>query len=417
MWRSLSIVGARAVDARRGLGRLGLLAVVATLLVARPAHAVDVQFDAVAQNSQANTRTLRIPATGTFNPAANARFLTVTLAISDANHSASVVWYRVDGAGAIMTSEIIQGVVARDTDPTGAPCRSLLFARSTVSGSGPGYVMVTVAATSGNPPAPSLAGTVMSFANVATTWIDPPCCNNASNDGSDTTAATKTMAGLAKGDIAVSAVCTAWTGTAPGTPTPDVSVAPEMVARAFSTAPGTAKLQHFTSTSPGSPLLIRPRTGTQHLRWAQSGSRNWALVAVGLLSDDVLNPPGPDAGAMDMGGPAPMDMGGPAPVDMGGAVEPGPPGDGGGDVAQVPDSSPGTGGGGGASGGGPSPTGGAGGDPTLPMTADGGSSNAGPVDWRVGCACELGAAGPRSGVAGWLAIASATALILRRRSR
>jgi len=233
---------------------------------------------------------------------------------------------------------------------------------------------------------------------VASTSTNGPCCANSANSNSGTTTITKTMFETSRGDALVNAVCTTWTGAAPGTPTNDPFGAPEMVPRTFQSL-SNRNLQHFLATSPGADVL-RPATSHRHLRWSQAGSRVWALVGLVLLATDGPAPAS-DAGPPDTNpdmGTAPIDTGAPGPIDMTGPMDGGPPAPdvGGGETAPVPEGDAGrdgtqTGGPGG------NPDGAAPSDGKLPdgaapgTDAEGRTITSEDLAWRVGCACDVGA--------------------------
>ena len=63
----------------------------------------------------------------------------------------------------------------------------------------------------------------------------------------------------------------------------------------------TPNLQGFAGTSPGADVPpSQAATGFRHLRWLQSGNRNWSITSVILLAGDFPNPP-------DAGMPPPLD--------------------------------------------------------------------------------------------------------------
>jgi hypothetical protein len=395
-----------------------MAALLGLLLPAWRANAADVAVLDVAQNTVMQSRTLRIPRSGAFNmdPAANG-YLAVAVGISDTQHNVEAATWTSTRPGAGPPQALAQKSGRHGEDGSDG-CRTEIWGLADPA-AGPGYVTLMVNTTSGA--APSLAGSVITFANVASTSTDGPCCFNASNDGAGTTPATKTMFGTSRGDALVNSVCTAWSGAAPGTPAADPDGAPEMVPRSFQVMT-TPNLQHFSGTSPGGDVE-RPATKYRHLRWVQSGTRAWALAGLELLATTTTTaapyagpPPPPDAGA-----PPPRDAGAAPPPDAAVLVPPDARAPA--DAASAPDQmvfSP------------PEPTvrldgnlsalpgPDAGGsilpDPEDPDTGIEGDTTSGPhaVDLQVGCACRMGATAPDGGaLCGALLIALA---LLRRRS-
>ena len=376
-------------------GRPRLVAI-AALLAAAPARAADVVTLAWTQNTAASSQTIRLPRTGSFTMATvNAGYLVAAVAISDDAHGASSVTWTSTAAGA-GPPQNFHVAVSRENNiaPT---CRSQIWVLANPV-AGPGFANVTVAATSGSPPVPSLAATLISFANVAANWTDGPCCTNVANTGTGVDTITKTVSGTSRGDAWINAVCTHWSGAALGTPTPDPDKDPEMVPRTFQTLPS-AGLQHFTGTSPG-PLVDRPATSYRHLRWLQSGSRSWVIVGLGLLATtdppDAAPPPADAA-------PLPADAA-PPPADS--APPPAP------DAAVLPDEAP------------PLPDEAAPEDTRAPSPDAGAPAPLEPpvepdadfaqrqISFQVGCACDVAARSPGGGALLLLAL-----LIGRRRPR
>jgi hypothetical protein len=320
-------------------------------------------------------------------------YVTVGVALSSVNHRVlTVTWF--DGPGPFGVG--LTRHTLREVDVAGVPCRSEMWGAHVPSPAS-GYVVVTVEADEGSPPAPSLAGSLFAFSNVASTSIGGPCCADSSNAGSGTSTINKTMFGTSRGDTLVNSVCTAWTGTAPGRPTPDPDNDPEMVPLTFDTMTS-PNLQHFAGRSPGADVA-RPATSSRHLRWLQSGSRVWAIVGLVLFATEASTPP-PDAGSPPPDSAVPESDAAPA-VDSAVIVEDGP-----GETAALPDTAAPT-----ADTAPPLDTAAPPPDAApLPDTAPPRVTDAGPIPiseadgggplvdrLRVGCACDVGTAGGGGG--------------------
>jgi hypothetical protein len=408
----------------RGLRvQLCLLTMLGALLAGRQARA-DVGFMGAASNRAAGTRTLRIPASGTITTdASGAGYVTVGVALSDVSYQVTRMGLFLDGPGG-QVALVPARQTFRNATNVSPFCRSELWGAAVVKGATNAFVTVEVEPMTGAPAAPDLAGSMVSFSNVGGTSINPPCCANSANDGAGGSTISKTMIGNSRGDALFNSVCVSWTGTTPGTPTPDPAEDPEMVPRTFVTL---GRLQHFSGTSPGANVAP-PATSARSLRWLQSGSRTWGLVGLilfGTGSSAVSDAGAPvDMGAppVDMGAP-PVDMGAPpvdmrAPLDMGPDLRPvdttsPPPDMTGADVTPAPadtrgDAIP------------------AGPIPEPPDTAarvpdaaapdlDGGVVTTAPFDWRVGCACDLGHARGGGGAPALLLVVFVPLLLARRR--
>jgi hypothetical protein len=297
----------------------------ALVLLAAPAaaRAADIAVLGFTQGSATASRTLRVPATGTFDAVTRAQdYVAVGVAISDVSYTVQRVAWVLDPPGS--RSQVLEPQSLRSSlAEMGADCRSELWGAS-IGVPGPGHVEITVSAT-GNPAAPGLAASVVAFSNVASTSLGGgPCCTNSSNSGTGNSTASKTMSGTNRGDALVNSVCTRWPdGAAPGMPTADPVGDPEMVPRTFLALPS-RNMQHFAGTSPGADV-DPPDTGPRSLRWLQSGVHAWALVGMMLFATDGQNPPRPDAGSSPTDAGAPLDVSAPldtsAPVDMGQPVD------------------------------------------------------------------------------------------------
>jgi hypothetical protein len=400
----------------RGLRvQLCLLTMLGALLAGRQARA-DVGFMGSASNRAAGTRTLRIPASGTITTdASGAGYVTVGVALSDVNYQVTRMALFLDGPGG-QVALVPARQNFRNATNTIPFCRSELWGAVVVKGATSAFVTVDVEPMAGAPAAPDLAGSMVSFSNVGGTSINPPCCANSANDGSGGSTISKTMVGNSRGDALFNSVCVSWTGTTPGTPTPDPAEDPEMVPRTFVTL---GRLQHFSGTSPGANVAP-PATSARSLRWLQSGSRTWGLV--GLILFATASSTVPDAGApVDMGAP-PVDMGAP-PVDLSPPLDMSP------DLRPVDSTSP------------PPDMTGADVTPAAPDTRgdvipadpipeppdtaarvpdaaaadpDSGVVTTPPFDWRVGCACDLGHA-PGGGAPALLLVLFVPLLLALRR--
>jgi hypothetical protein len=286
-------------------GRVALAAALGACLWAPPALAANIVTLAWTQNTAQSSLTLRLPRTGSFTmDEVTAGYLIVASAVTgDAHLIDSATWTStLPGAGPPQAFHLES---ARQVeDPT--TCRSELWGLAEPV-AGPGFATVTVRVSSAgsNPPTPSLAATLISFSNVASTEVNGPCCANAANSGVDSSTISKTMSNTSRGDALVNTVCTRWTGTPPGMPAPDPDNDPEMVPRTFQ-ALSSQSMQHFTGTSPGADIE-RPGTSYRHLRWLQSGSRSWAIAGL-VLHATTTAPQAPDAA-----GPTPPDAA-PAPM-------------------------------------------------------------------------------------------------------
>jgi hypothetical protein len=380
-----------------------MAAVAGLILSAGRAGAADVTVLRSADNATAG-RTLRIPRTGTFTmDPTSAGYLVLATAESDIRLSVGTATWTSTAPGA--QPQALAILTSRPGDDGTVNCRSELWGLARPA-EGPGFVTVTLKVMSGNPPPPALAGTVISFGNVASTGIGGPCCAVVSNDGSGTTTISKTVDGTSRGDALLNTVCTSWSGATPGTPSADPANDPEMMPRGFIVT-GSPNLQHFIGTSPGGEA-DRPATKYRHLRWLQSGDRVWALTALQLFATaaappDAAPPPPPDAGASP-----PRDTGVPPPPDAAQAAV---------DAAPAPDQSS---------------------TPPEPSVRLDGNLSAVPgpdarapladeppdaalpeaggphvIDLRVGCACTAGAT-DRGGHALWALLLPA--LLLRRRA-
>jgi MYXO-CTERM domain-containing protein len=258
--------------------------------IGTPARAADIAVLAWTQNAAQGTRTLRLPRTGSFTMDKVADgYLIVGVAMTGDNHAVSAVTW--SGAGPTQAFHVETHKIAA----TSLPCRTELWGLADPA-PGAGFVTVTVQPVSGSPPAPALAGAIISFSNVASTSTNGPCCVNATNSGDGNSTINKTMFETSRGDALVHSVCTQWSGgTAPGMPGPDPANDPEMVPRTFQMI-GAASLQHFTGTSPGADV-DRPATSYRHLRWLQSGSRTWAIAGLAMQATATIAVPPPDAAA------------------------------------------------------------------------------------------------------------------------
>jgi hypothetical protein len=267
------------------------------LLAAVPARAADIAVLAWTQSTAQGIQTLRLPRTGSFTMDNVADgYLIVGVAITGDTHRITQVTWTGPGPTQAFHFE------SSKTSVTPDPCRTELWGLADPT-AGPGFVTVTVQPLSGSPPAPSLAGAIISFSNVASTSTNGPCCANASNSDTGTSTISKTMFETSRGDVLVNSVCTQWTGAAPGTPGPDPARDPEMVPRTFQTI-GAANLQHFTGTSPGADVE-RPATSYRHLRWLQSGSRTWAIAGLAMHATAAIAVPPADAAPRTPDAPAP----------------------------------------------------------------------------------------------------------------
>jgi hypothetical protein len=400
----------------RRLPRARWLAALLAALLPAGARAADVVVLGTAQSVAEETRTLRIPRTGTFDMAfTNAGYLTVGLAISDiANDLITATWTSTRPGAEPQALEMRS---SRHGDGANVTCRTQVLGLAGPA-AGPGFVTITVRPSAGTAPPPSLAGTLIAFGNVASTSTGGPCCMAAANDGQGTTTITKTMFDTSRGDALVNSVCTTWTGAAPGMPRPDPDGAPEMVARSFLVT-ATPRMQHFTGTSPGGEA-DRPATKYRHLRWAQSGDRVWALAGLMLFATDTLPPP-PDASSPppDATPPLPPDAAPtpprdaapppadvtPPPIDVTAPPLPEPSIRLDGGLIAAPEPDAGTA---------PEPVE-EGGDAGDPLPADATINGPYEIDLRVGCACELSSPARAGGPLSVLVIA--LTLLLRSRRR
>jgi hypothetical protein len=412
-------IAASARPARWPRLLLPLVTALGILLAGRPGRAADIAVLDWASNAVAAGRTLRLPATGelALDKSGNG-FVTVGLALSDVeNEGFDLILVMNNGNVATSATLVMTRRTLRAVNLGGLSCRSELWAGTPVTGATSAHVDVKVRPIAGNPPSPSVSGTIVSFSNVASSSIGGPCCVDSANSGEGMSTISKTMTGTSRGDALFNSVCTKWpAGVPPTLPTPDPVNDPEMVPRSLLSTVGV--MQHFTGTSPGADVL-RPAVSHRTLRWLQSGSRVWGLTGLMLLATDAPNvpdagPPGPDmAPPLPEAGPAgPPDTSRPAdvarPPDAVRVDTPASP------IDAQPDSSPDTvispppdalGVSDAAS---PPP------DARLP-NADA-SASAGPFAWRVGCACELGS--PRGVPPGApLVIVAALALLALRRAR
>jgi hypothetical protein len=416
-------IAASARPARWPRLLLRLVTTLGILLAGRAGRAADIAVLDSDSNAVASGRTLRLPATGeiALDKSGNG-YVTVGLALSDVdNEGFDLILVMNNGNVATSATLVMTRRTLRAVSLGGLSCRSELWAGTPVTGATSAHVDVKVRPIAGNPPAPSVSGTIVSFSNVASSSIGGPCCVDSANSGEGMSTISKTMTGTSRGDALFNSVCTKWpAGVAPTLPAPDPVNDPEMVPRSLlSTAGG---MQHFAGTSPGADVL-RPAVSHRTLRWLQSGSRVWGLTGLMLLATDTPNvpdagTPGPDMAPplADAGPAAPPDTSPPADV----AVPP--------DVARVdtpsspvdarPDSntdtviSPPPDALGVSDAASPPP------DARLPdadADADA-SASAGPFAWRVGCACELGS--PRGAPAGAPAVILALLVLLAlRRAR
>ena len=393
--------------------RLRLATVIAgLLLVARPGRAADVAVLGSAANATASSQTLRIPsARSVAVDGSGSGYIVAGVALSGtASEVGSVTVTLMNPTLSIVRPLARQTI--RDVDNGGLSCRSELWGVAIPAGFTSAFINVTSKAIAGNAPTPTMIGSVVSFSNVASTSLAGPCCYNSGNSGDGVSTITKTMAGTSRGDALFNSVCTNWpTGATPGLPMPDPAVAPEMVRQAIVT---TVNYQHFIGVSPGADVL-RPATSYRHLRWLQSGSRAWALVGIMLLATDTPNVPDAGVPGPDSAPPPPVDAAGPvdtsspasdvAPLDAGSTPgEVRPDGAGPGSVGDAP-AAPGTGD---AASRPP--------DAGLP-DVDAGASGAGPINWRVGCACALGSTRGDAGGAATVVVLGLLLLALRRTGR
>jgi MYXO-CTERM domain-containing protein len=266
------------------------VAAAAMVLAAAPARAADITFVTSAQTTAASTRTMRIPRTGTFSmPALASGYLIVAVGIDIIDYQVdAVTWESTSPRGT--TAQALHATTVKSvSDPE--TCRTELWALAKPL-AGEGFVTVTVKSATSSP-MPSLAGSILAFANVGSTSTNGPCCAGATNSGSGTSTINKTMLDTSRGDALVNAVCTSWNqGMVPGMPGPDPANDPEMVPR---TLQSISNMQHFTGTSPGGDADA-PATGYRHLRWLQTGSRSWAIAGLSLHAASATPPP-PDAAA------------------------------------------------------------------------------------------------------------------------
>jgi hypothetical protein len=359
-------------------------------LLAAEARGADIAVMATGQNI-GRVRTLRVPATGTIAIDSLTGYVTVGIGLSDIGNQVSRVIMYVDNGQA---SSLVLRQTFRDADVDQLYCRSELWGNRVVTGSS-AYLEITTTGITGTPPTPVVAATAVSYRNVASATILPPCCIDSANDGGTNSTINKTMVGSSQGDMLFNSVCTSWGGATPGMPTADPARDPEMMPWSFQSTTG-PNLQHFTGLSPGADVL-RPAVGSRHLRWLQTGSRSWAITGIILLATDAPNPP--DAGPPDT---TPVDMGSPSGTGgasgTGGSVGTGGVAGTGGSSATGGTAGPGAGGGtaspDAAGDGVPMPMTGGGGNGSTDTAAripDGGGDVAvRGMNWQVGCACDLG---------------------------
>jgi MYXO-CTERM domain-containing protein len=396
--------GARAIRLTAALGALALFA--------GPVEGA-VTVEGVAQAASRATATLRVPATGTFDmPPVADGYLTVSVGMAGKDHAVTTVAWSSSFSG----TSAVQGLTrqsSRVSTPTHDPgCRAELWGL-TRPARGPGFLTVTIAPNAGIQGTTSVTAAAIVYANVRATSVGGLCCAEVSNGGSGVTAVNKTIHDTSRGDMVVDSVCAAWIGAAPGAPYPDNALNPVLTARAVQSPPG-SNLYGFAGTAVGADVEL-PATSYRHMRWLQSGSRDWIITGLILrptdaaLTADAGAPPAPDASPRtDLSGPpdlgAPIDVGSvPPPPDAAAlladtATREGPP------VTETADAGAVA----------PTPLDARGSLPLIDDPDGAAGSGVHHVDLQIGCGCRVGGSPAPGGLC--LVVAGLAAAALRRRS-